>query len=100
MKGEPTDLFFSRDRRDVLAKIWGVSPTPYLVVWVHHHVRGSDSGWVHNDVNPTSFPYAQDDCMQTLGSQFLQTGAGSLPPEQEVEVVRGAALVLYLGNAE
>jgi hypothetical protein len=100
--GGPTDLFFSLDWRDLLAKIWGVSPTPYMYAWVHHHVRGSASGWIHNDFNPTWFPYAQDDRVQTLDNQrcSFRTGAGSLPPEQKVEVVRGAALILYVANAE
>jgi 2-oxoglutarate-Fe(II)-dependent oxygenase superfamily protein len=102
MTGQPTDLFFSRDWRDVLARVWGVSPTPYMVVWVHHHTPGSASGWVHNDFNPTWFPRTQDDRIRTLDSQLcaFQTGAGPLPPEQKIELVRGAALILFVANDE
>jgi hypothetical protein len=100
MTGEPTDLFFTLEWRDVVAGIWGVSPTPYMFVGIHHHTRGSASGFIHNDFNPVWFPRAIDERVQTPNNKLCsyKTGAGPLPPEQKVEVVRGAALILYLAN--
>ena len=97
---EPTALFFSEPWRELLADLWGISPTPYVFVGAHHHSPGSHSGFIHNDFNPVWFPRTQDGRVQTPNQDLCsyKTGAGPLAPEQKIEVVRGAALILYLAN--
>ena len=100
--GEPAELFFTREWREMLAGIWGVCPTPYMFAGAHHHAPGSAAGFIHNDLNPVWFPRAAGGRVQIPDEQLCsyKTGAGPLAPGQKVEVVRGAALILYLANQE
>jgi hypothetical protein len=98
--GQPSELFLSPAWRDLLAGLWNVAPTPYVLVGAHHHAPGSKHGFIHNDFNPVWFPRAPDGAIQTAAQELCsyKTGAGSLAAEDKVEVVRGAVLIFYLAN--
>jgi hypothetical protein len=102
VSGEPTELFFTPEWREMLAVIWGVSPTPYIFVGAHHHTPGSASGFIHNDYNPVWFPRVVDERVQIPNQQLCsyRTGVGPLAPDRKAEMVRGVALILYVANQE
>lgn len=96
----PTGFFCTPAWRDLLAGVWDVPRTPYVLVGAHHHAPGSQTGFIHNDFNPVWFPLAPNGRIQTPDETrcAYKTGAGSLPAEAKVQVVRGAALIFYLAN--
>lgn len=100
-EGEPTDLFLSPAWRNLMAGVWGITPTPYLFVGAHHHAPRSGNGFIHSDFNPAWFPKASPDTIQTPQPDLCayKTGEGPLPAEAKIEVVRGAVLILYVANA-
>jgi hypothetical protein len=98
--GQPTDIFLSPAWRDLLCGLHGIGPTPYVFAGAHHHAPGSKSGFIHNDFNSVWFPKAKDDEIQIPDQELCayKTGVGPLGDEDKVEVIRGAAMIFFLGN--
>jgi hypothetical protein len=99
-ESKPAGIFLTPEWRDLLARLWGVTPTPYVFVGAHHHTPNSQDGFIHSDFNPVWFPRAPATAIQTPvhGLCSYKTGAGRLSVEQKIEVVRGAVLIFYLAN--
>lgn len=98
--GAPIQIFTSACWRDLISRLFGISPTPYVFAGAHHHGVGSRSGFIHNDLNPVWFPRADRDEIRTPDPErcSYKTGTGSLANSQKVQVVRGAAVIFFLLN--
>ena len=96
----PISLFFSHGWRDMLCDLWMITKTPYVFVGAHHHAPGSGSGFIHNDFNPVWFPRTSDDRIQMPDQNLCsyKTGVGTLDDADKVQVVRGAAFLLFVAN--
>lgn len=101
-RGDALWLFLRRAWHDMLAAIFGVAATGDVSAGLHHHMVGSSSGEVHNDLNPGWFigeatPHtvnlsANDRCNYKFGTC---RDAEHLPRQ----TVRAVALIYYLANA-
>lgn len=97
---EPLSIFLSRDWRDLLCRLFDITPTPYVFAGLHHHTVGSKSGFVHNDLNPVWFPRVHGDEIQVPNNDACayRTGVGSLPDSGKIQVVRAVAMIFFVGN--
>jgi hypothetical protein len=97
----PTSVFFSRFWREMIGSLFDIERTPYVFVGIHYHPPGSKSGFLHNDFNPTWFPRTAGDLAQVPDNSrcSYKSGEGPLPPEEKVQVARGAAMIFFLGNS-
>jgi hypothetical protein len=94
-------LFLTPEWRDMISRLFGITPTPYVFAGAHHHTPGSENGFIHSDFNPVWFPVAENDrIIRTPNHEICayKTGAGSLADSQKIQVVRGAAVIFYLVN--
>jgi hypothetical protein len=92
------DVFSSSEWHDLVARISGVDATGDVNAALHVHLPGSQSGTIHNDLNPGFFVdnptldgiNVSDDriCNYRTGN-----GRGSAR-----ETIRAAAMIFYLGN--
>ncbi len=95
----PLSLFLSVAWRDLLCRLFGVGPTPYVFAGAHHHAPGSQNGFIHNDFNPTWFVRAEEDTIQTPHPDCsYRTGVGRFDAASKIEVVRGAAMIFFVLN--
>lgn len=98
----PLRIFLSFAWRDLLSDLFEIGRTPYVFAGAHHHAVGSRSGFIHNDFNPVWFPRASDEQIQTPRHDVCayRSGDGPLQGSEKIEVVRGAAMILFLLNDE
>jgi hypothetical protein len=98
----PAALFVSSQWRDLMCNLFDVGPTPYIYAGAHHHAVHSHNGFIHNDFNPAWFPRCDPGQLQCPNNALCsyRTGLGILQPNEQVEVVRGVALIFYLLNGE
>jgi hypothetical protein len=99
----PFGVFMSREWCTMLARLCNVATTPDLQITLHHHPVGSETGWVHNDLNPGWFV----DRMPATGMNLSdnarcsyysgRTRDGTTPVR---ETVRAVAMLYYVANAE
>lgn len=96
----PLSLFLTPAWRDMVGGLFGIGTTPYVFAGLHHHTPGSRDGFIHNDFNPVWFPRADNGAIQVPQQErcSYKTGEGTLPEDQKVEVLRGAAVILFVGN--
>lgn len=93
-------VFTSTEWCDLMAQMFAVNRTPHINAGIHHHQIGSADGWIHNDLNPVWFPVAGTGKVQHPAHAICayKDGAGSLRPEEKVEVVRAVVMIYYLCN--
>lgn len=100
--GEMT-LFLSPEWHDMMAALFNVRGTGYINAGMHYHTVGSESGFIHNDLNPVWFPTIEGSGRirhANHGICSYKTGAGPLGPDQKIEVVRGVVMIFYLNNGD
>ncbi|MBV8675495.1 MAG: 2OG-Fe(II) oxygenase [Acidobacteriaceae bacterium] len=99
---EPFRLFISREWHDMLAQLADIPATGDVTGGFHHHRPGSNSGQIHNDLNPGWFVDAQDphnvnlsrnDLCDYSSGQVYGTGI------RVHESVRGLAVLIFLHNS-
>ncbi|MEA2719677.1 MAG: hypothetical protein QOJ39_1541 [Candidatus Eremiobacteraeota bacterium] len=82
----------------MLARLMDVRATGDIDGGIHHHVPGSATGWVHNDLNPGWFtPSDRDVNLPDHARGGYKTGR-ALDGIAPVMRVRAAALIYFLGN--
>jgi hypothetical protein len=99
----PLGVFLSRAWHDLMAGIWGMDATGDVTASLHHHEPGGRSGWPHNDLNPGWFPGPPPGAgeVRLAHNEVVDYQQGTRASGVEArEVVRGAALLYYLGNSE
>ena len=99
---KPFQLFISREWHDMLARLAGVPATTDVSGGFHHHLRGSRSGEVHNDLNPGWFVDAAPNGAVNLTRNDLcdyTTGHRRDPRTPTHQAVRAVAVLFYLQNA-
>jgi hypothetical protein len=97
----PLGVFSTRQWHDMLAKLFGIQATGHINCGVHHHSTGSDSGWVHNDLNPGWFVEGGATSEVILAEPRFcnyQSGKTQQPGASAVETIRAVALLYYFGN--
>jgi hypothetical protein len=95
----PLSLFLTVCWCDMLARLFGVGVTPYVFAGAHHHSRGSQNGFIHNDFNPTWFVRAGQSEIQTPHPDCsYRNGSGKFDEASKIEVVRGAVMIFFLLN--
>ena len=96
----PVSLFTSPEWRDMMCRLFGIRPTPYVFAGAHHHAIGSRDGFVHNDLNPVWFPKAKAPEIRVPDPDVCayKTGEGLLGPDEKIQVVRGAVVIFFLLN--
>lgn len=97
---DPLALFLSAEWRDMLSDLLDIGRTPYVFAGAHHHAAGGQNGFIHNDFNPVWFPRALDGAIRIPDQEVCsyKTGEGSLAPHEKTEVLRGAAVIVFLLN--
>jgi len=98
---EAMAVFVSREWHDMLASIMGVRATGDVNGGFHHHVKGSKSGQVHNDLNPGWFVDNPNPFVVNLSCNDLCTYSTGKTNREDVRVhptVRAVALLFYLHN--
>lgn len=96
-------VFVSRAWHDLVAGIWDVDATGDVSATLHHHAPGGQSGWPHNDLNPTWFPGEPpgEDEVRLLDNGLVDHKHGTRPEGVDArECMRAVALLFYLGNPE
>jgi len=99
----PLELFVSRPWHDLLAGLFGIKATGDMVGGLHHHLPGSRSGFIHNDLNPGWFagePLAGTVIRSDPAVCNYHNGATTTPGVRAREEVRAAALIFYLSNGD
>jgi hypothetical protein len=94
-------IFTSGSWRDMLASLMRVEATGHINCGLHHHCPDSRDGWVHNDLNPGWFAYAERADGIVLARHRLcsyTSGTAHRPNIIPVEVVRAVAMIFYLNN--
>jgi len=95
----PLAVFLSRPFHDMLAGLFGVEATLDVDVALHHHERGSPSGWVHNDLNPGWFvDQPRPDGVNASDVRVCDYQRGQAAAGAPREVVRAVAMMYYLCN--
>jgi len=97
----PLDIFRSDEWHDVLARVAGIEATGDVNGGFHHHLRGSRSGDVHNDLNPGWFLDVAGESRVNVSRDDLcsySTGAASQPNLRTHETVRALAVLFFLHN--
>ena len=100
---EGLQFFISRDWHDLLAAVGGVRSAGYVSAGMHHHLVGSEDGFVHNDLNPAYFvDYPTDDGITLLRHDLCdhKTGRTYVSGVKPRELVRSVAMLFYLANGE
>jgi hypothetical protein len=95
-------IFLTREWHDVIAGVAGVEATGEIDCSLHHHKRGSNSGQVHNDLNPGWFLKNPGPDGITVTDQARCSychGSTSSPNLVPIERVRAVAVIVYLNNA-
>lgn len=95
-------VFLTRQWHDLVAAVAGVDATGEIDCSLHHHKRGSNSGQVHNDLNPGWFLSDPGPDGITVTDQARCSychGSTSTTNLVSVERVRAVALIFYLNNA-
>jgi hypothetical protein len=98
----PLQIFISREWHDMLAQLAGVPATNDVAGGFHHHLRGSRSGQVHNDLNPGWFINAPLNGAVNLTQNDLcdyTTGHRRHAEVPAHQAVRAVAVLFYLHNA-
>jgi 2-oxoglutarate-Fe(II)-dependent oxygenase superfamily protein len=92
-------VFMTPEWSRMVGDVFGVDPTGYVSVAIHHHDVGSDNGWIHNDFNPAWFRIKEEGKIRhPVPECSYFSGDGSLRPDEKVETVRAVALIYYLCN--
>lgn len=98
---EPFRFFVSKEWHDMLAYLTGIPATSDVAGGFHHHLRGSRSGQIHNDLNPGWFVNSSDGAGVNLTRHDLcdySTGQVYQSSVQVHESVRALAVLLFLHN--
>jgi 2OG-Fe(II) oxygenase superfamily len=98
---EPFRLFISREWHDMLAQLTDIPATGDVTGGFHHHRSGSESGQIHNDLNPGWFVDTQDPGKVNLSRNDLcdySSGKVHGTGYQVHESVRALAVLMYLHN--
>lgn len=91
----PLSLFASLEWHNLLAAMFGIPGTRQINAGAHHHIPGSNDGFIHNDFNPVFFPVHRKSGIGFQGGCDYKSGEGA--PEK-VEVVRAVAMIFFLAN--
>lgn len=98
---EPFAVLTSRPWHDMIANLMRVRATGDVNGGFHHHVKGSKSGQVHNDLNPGWFVDHSDPFAVNLSRNDLcsySSGETSTPDIRKRQTVRAVALLIFLHN--
>jgi Rps23 Pro-64 3,4-dihydroxylase Tpa1-like proline 4-hydroxylase len=98
---EPFHIFISWEWHDMLANLGGVRATRDINGGFHHHLQGSKSGQVHNDLNPGWFLDNPNPSGINLSQSNLcdySTGCVYSEGLQVHETVRALACLIFLHN--
>lgn len=93
-------VFTSWEWHDMMAALFNVRATNYINAGFHHHKVGSDSGFIHSDLNPVWFPLGGEGRIRFPGhgTCAYKNGDGPLKPDEKIEVVRAVVMIYYLAN--
>jgi hypothetical protein len=94
-------VFISREWHDMLAQLAAIPATGEVSGGFHHHLPGSRSGEIHNDLNPGWFVDSVDIGQLNLSRSDLcdyNTGAVNGSGVQVHESIRALAVLFYLHN--
>ncbi len=91
----PLSLFATLEWHNLLTAQFGVKGTRQINVGAHHHIPGSNDGFVHNDFNPVFFPVHHKRGIGFQGGCDYKSGGGEVA---QVEVVRAVAMIFFLAN--
>ena len=100
---EPFRLFISTEWHNMLAQLADIPATRDVTGGFHHHLRGSRSGQIHNDLNPGWFVDAQEPGKLNLSRNDLcdySTGEVHGTGYHVHESVRALAVLIYLHNQD
>ena len=97
---EPFRLFVSKEWHDMLAYLTGIPATSDVAGGFHHHLRGSRSGQIHNDLNPGWFVNSVDGGVNLTRSDLCDYSTGEVYQSgvQVHQSVRALAILLFLHN--
>jgi hypothetical protein len=99
----PLDIFMSDEWHDMLAGVTGIRVTRDLNGGFHHHLRGSRSGSVHNDLNPGWFLNVAGESRVNISRDDLcsySTGSVHQQNLRTHETVRALAVLFFLHNPQ
>lgn len=94
-------VFVSRAFHDFIARQMGVPALGYVNAGIHHHRRGSESGFIHNDLNPAYFdadPQPEQVVLPMQAGASYMYGSGGRPGVRVRRVVRCTAMIYYAAN--
>jgi hypothetical protein len=97
----PLSIFVSRAWVDLLACATGVNATADVNGALHHHAKGSKSGFIHKDYSACWFidqPRADGVHVSDSGRCDYRTGMTTVPGAIARERVRAVAMIYYLNN--
>ena len=98
----PFNVFTSREWHDMVANVFGIRTTGDVNGGFHHHLPGSVTGQVHNDLNPGWFVDAADpDRVNVSKNELLcsySTGRITNSDLRVHETIRAIAVLYYLHN--
>jgi 2OG-Fe(II) oxygenase superfamily len=97
----PFQVFISREWHDLLAQLAAIPATGEVSGGFHHHLPGSRSGEIHNDLNPGWFVDSVDMGQLNLSRSDVcdyNTGAAYQSGLQVHESIRALAVLFYLHN--
>lgn len=94
-------IFVSRAFHDFVADRMEVPALGYVNAGIHSHRRGSESGFIHNDLNPVYFdaePRPDAVVLPTQAGGSYMHGSGAHPGARVRRVVRCTTMIYYTGN--
>ena len=97
----PFSLFVSRAWHDLLCGVAGVGGSGQVFCGLHHHLPGSASGSVHNDLNPGWFPGvagADDVVVSDARRVVYASGQALVPDVTPAGAIRAIAVLYFLHN--
>jgi hypothetical protein len=97
----PLQVFVSREWHDMLGRLAAIPATGDVSGGFHHHLAGSRSGDIHNDLNPGWFVAPDDRRRVNLARHDLcdyNTGTPHRAGVQAQESIRALAVLFYLHN--
>jgi hypothetical protein len=94
----PLGIFVSRAWVELLARATGVDATVDVNGALHHHAKGSKSGFVHKDYSACWFiDQPRPDGVHVSDNEY-RTGKTTVPGAVARERVRAVAMIYYLNN--
>jgi hypothetical protein len=99
---DPLRIFVSREWHDMLAGLFNVKVTGDVNAELHHHVVGSSTGRIHNDLNPGWFVgEAEPGSVNLSDNEICSYKFGERRSGEQrtpVQRVRAVAMLFYLAN--